>query len=305
MNDFLRIPFGQRESDGEQVDVHEVPNGRACGCICPSCNTPLVAKQGSDREWHFAHASKSVYEKTSNQCEYSIYVSSALMAKQLFMSCNSVSLPEYVVTLNGLGEITSERHSIQVQVTKSSIVDIDSCKVETDINGFKTDVLTTVNGMPLLFYLVHPERTLSLDLDCFKGQSIGVISIDLAFIPQLLRQASGSKGGYKAELAKFLFNGFSGKKWMYHPRQERKLSQGNEKLKILCEEKSVKTPVSKAFYPSYKLSKPEEFNEPEIFQVRYQCVYCNGLEWIGPNLGGNKCPLCNQHLYTKNLGRVK
>ena len=33
MSDLMRIPFGQRESDGVLVDVHDTPNGRRCGWI--------------------------------------------------------------------------------------------------------------------------------------------------------------------------------------------------------------------------------------------------------------------------------
>ena len=85
MSDFLRIPFGKSKIDGELVDVHDVPNGLACDCVCPSCETPLVAKnQGNDRVWHFSHAQKVVYDKTKSECEYSDYVSIALMTKQLF-----------------------------------------------------------------------------------------------------------------------------------------------------------------------------------------------------------------------------
>ncbi len=35
--------------------VDEVERGAACGCVCPVCRSPLVAKQGDVRDWHFAH----------------------------------------------------------------------------------------------------------------------------------------------------------------------------------------------------------------------------------------------------------
>jgi len=52
------IPFGLRENDKAIVDVYEVKRGRECGCICPSCRTPLIARQGEEKVWHFAHASE-------------------------------------------------------------------------------------------------------------------------------------------------------------------------------------------------------------------------------------------------------
>lgn len=35
--------------------IDEVPGGINCGCFCPSCRSPLVAKKGQINEWHFAH----------------------------------------------------------------------------------------------------------------------------------------------------------------------------------------------------------------------------------------------------------
>jgi hypothetical protein len=35
--------------------IGEVERGAACGCSCPECGSPLVAKQGSEKDWHFAH----------------------------------------------------------------------------------------------------------------------------------------------------------------------------------------------------------------------------------------------------------
>ena len=45
--------------DGNDVIkfVGEVAKGGDCGCFCPSCRSPLVAKKGRINEWHFAHES--------------------------------------------------------------------------------------------------------------------------------------------------------------------------------------------------------------------------------------------------------
>lgn len=37
--------------------VGEVAKGGDCGCFCPACRSPLVAKKGRINEWHFAHES--------------------------------------------------------------------------------------------------------------------------------------------------------------------------------------------------------------------------------------------------------
>ena len=45
--------------DERVVHIDEVPNGKRCGCVCPSCKGPLIAKQGKIMVHHFAHFGKS------------------------------------------------------------------------------------------------------------------------------------------------------------------------------------------------------------------------------------------------------
>ncbi|PZO14838.1 MAG: hypothetical protein DCF26_14440 [Burkholderiales bacterium] len=43
------------DAHGEIRFVGDVPKGAGCGCFCPTCKSPLVAKKGFENEWHFAH----------------------------------------------------------------------------------------------------------------------------------------------------------------------------------------------------------------------------------------------------------
>lgn len=54
-NSGFRVPFGQR--DGRVWAPAEVASGKACGCVCPGCLAPVVAKALSSRTRrpHFAH----------------------------------------------------------------------------------------------------------------------------------------------------------------------------------------------------------------------------------------------------------
>lgn len=47
--------FAALDQTGEIQFVGDVARGAACGCFCPVCLSPLVAKQGDQNEWHFAH----------------------------------------------------------------------------------------------------------------------------------------------------------------------------------------------------------------------------------------------------------
>ena len=53
----MLIPWGLQKSTDMMVRVDDVPNGKACGCVCPACRVALVAKnQGTRKAQHFAHA---------------------------------------------------------------------------------------------------------------------------------------------------------------------------------------------------------------------------------------------------------
>ena len=49
------LPFGEAP-DGRLLRASEVPAGLACGCACPGCGAPLLARRGGRRAAHFAHA---------------------------------------------------------------------------------------------------------------------------------------------------------------------------------------------------------------------------------------------------------
>ncbi len=51
----LLMPYGIRKVDGKEVSVEEVPNGKACGCVCICCGEAVQSKQGKVRRWHFSH----------------------------------------------------------------------------------------------------------------------------------------------------------------------------------------------------------------------------------------------------------
>lgn len=40
---------------GDMRFIGEVERGAECGCHCPVCDSPLVARQGMANDWHFAH----------------------------------------------------------------------------------------------------------------------------------------------------------------------------------------------------------------------------------------------------------
>jgi len=59
------IPFALRESDQRFVGVGDVAAGLACGCICPSRKSRLIARKGAIKVWHFARATERAWGRIS------------------------------------------------------------------------------------------------------------------------------------------------------------------------------------------------------------------------------------------------
>lgn len=84
----LRVPFGLR--DGRVWAPREVEPGLACGCVCPACHQPLIAKAigSSKRVPHFAHCGELA-------CETGAETGIHLRAKQVIADRRRVLLPAW------------------------------------------------------------------------------------------------------------------------------------------------------------------------------------------------------------------
>ena len=81
--------------------VGDVPRGLACGCYCPTCRSPLVAKQGRLNEWHFAHEAG----QERPECMVGALNLLRRLAIEATMQRPPLALPDYrkVVQLPGIG----------------------------------------------------------------------------------------------------------------------------------------------------------------------------------------------------------
>ena len=90
-NDRHQITFAVGP-DGSPASIDDVERGLACGCYCPACNAPLVAKKGERRlkRWHFAHASGS-------SCEGALESSIHIAVKEVILRERRMLIPPCTV----------------------------------------------------------------------------------------------------------------------------------------------------------------------------------------------------------------
>ncbi|MCH6236810.1 competence protein CoiA family protein [Cognataquiflexum rubidum] len=79
--------------NGVLTHVLDVPNGKECGCLCPKCLEPLVAKaniktEKYKKEPHFAHSSGS-------DCPGAYESALHLLAKKVLRETKQIQLPDF------------------------------------------------------------------------------------------------------------------------------------------------------------------------------------------------------------------
>ena len=83
------LKYALEKGTNRIVNIENVVNGLECGCICPYCNQPLVAKNGGEcREHHFAHYN-------NRECEGARMTVLHLLAQQIVKEQKIIMLPEY------------------------------------------------------------------------------------------------------------------------------------------------------------------------------------------------------------------
>lgn len=196
-----QLPFGVR-SDGRLVGPTEVPRGAACGCTCPGCGQPLIARHGSKRRPHFSHASGN--EPCSSGGETGLH----RVAKQILMETRTLGLPELVVRRHlkdsrGLWHEASERIASARKVESAQV----ALEVERPPVGRPDAVMRLPDDIELL---VEFRVTHAVDEDkrerCRQAMA-AMLEIDL-------RDWSGTGG--EAGLRQFLL-GTIGRYWISHP----------------------------------------------------------------------------------------
>ncbi len=138
----LLLPFATRLSDGRLVSPDEVERGMACNCACPGCKVAVLAKQGTEREWHFAHAKG---EKCAEGYEVSIHE----LAKQMLRQRKELLLPSLIAKTSGVdayGRFLEEREP----VLESSLVKLDECKTGVNLGGVNVDAIGRLKGHEIL-----------------------------------------------------------------------------------------------------------------------------------------------------------
>lgn len=202
---------------GATVEPHQVPGGKQCGCVCPVCRTPVLAIKGPERRWHFRHDARA-YKQTATVCDYNLYFSLRMLARQILQAGGVLVLPAIVPRSSDAHRlhIGSQGRSVPTQPKqlKYGPAHVVGCDAATE-----ADVCLQFGKHRLLLRFVYPGRPFPPSLRAPADRECGVLSITLHTVFKAIESGSSSDVGINAVLTRELMESIEHKHWVYHPLQ--------------------------------------------------------------------------------------
>lgn len=171
-NTDIKLPFGLNEHK-TLVHVSEVPKGKKCGCICPACQTPLLAIKGTKNQHHFRH-------DVVKQCVGGVETAIHMYAKQIIKERNNIALPEYALSVSKK-DTKGKIHSDQEIITKNgTVVQFDLIEVEKGLHGIIADILAVAGGKQLIIEIFYRHKVDEHKREKIIKSNMSAIEIDLS-----------------------------------------------------------------------------------------------------------------------------
>lgn len=159
------LVFGQ--CGDKYLHISEVASGLACNCVCPVCGKKLVAKKGTVRIHHFAHADDSDNSHIGHAG--ALQTQLHIMAKEIIAKSGEFVIPEVHVPNKGR-PLTLPSRSIHV----------DSVYLERRINDFIPDVIVESNGKKLLVEIYVTHKVDDAKLAKIQTSGLSCIEVNLS-----------------------------------------------------------------------------------------------------------------------------
>lgn len=191
-----KLAYGKIE-DGRLVHVSHVKSGLRCGCNCPACGSPLVAKKGAVVVHHFAHG-------TTVECEGAAETALHLAAKQLIIDRGAFVIPGLYYYPRG--------HYVDaaaVELAAPRNVAFTDIREEVAIGNRVIDVVASVGGRRLLVEIAVTHFVDQEKADQMADAGASCMEIDLSHLRD---------GFTEAELEEAVVEGVDRKTWICNAR---------------------------------------------------------------------------------------
>lgn len=199
------LSFGLK--DGKLLHIDDVETGIACGCVCPHCASPLVARnrdfEGRVRRAHFAHIADVDCRGASESALHRL-------AKEILLQSRQLHLPAELLFP---GATCSEFHTS----APAMLVALSDVRLEQSLTDLRPDVVAVANGRDL-----SVEIRVTHEVDEDKRRKL--VAVGMACVEIDLREFVGKL--FTAEqIRKFLIDGPKSRRWVHSPAAEAERSR--------------------------------------------------------------------------------
>jgi hypothetical protein len=250
----FKLPYGLKE--GNLVHISSVEKGLKCGCVCPACNHPLIARKGEKTIHHFAHHNGS-------ECAKGIQTALHLSAKDILEKHKRIQLPKV--------EVDFDSYKDSWVISEEMKVEFDEVKLEKRLDSVIPDVLVYVKGRPLLIEITVTHKTDSSKVDKIKRMGFSCLEIDLSNIKRELSIE---------DLEEIVIDKVEHKRWLHNEKS----SLIKKKAISLTEKKKI---VQRGFANHVDLCPIETrvYRGKPYANVIDDCLYCEYCLQVGDGSG--------------------
>lgn len=188
MNDMIiqkRTPtiqtYGMRSGEIIHIsDISAEENGIKCGCVCPQCGAPLIAKaMGSVRRPHFAHSTKSCDLISAQQTALHLLAKEIIAReKKIFLPSIEISRPNYSDKGWDWEVVTMLPASVILSPARQWLC--DSVDVEKSESGYIPDLRVIIQGKPCLIEIAVTHFVDEEKKNKIVDSKIPLVEIDLS-----------------------------------------------------------------------------------------------------------------------------
>ena len=231
--------------DGELIDISRVERGLKCGCVCPSCNQPLVAKKGEKMIHHFAHSS-------TDECEYGYETSLHLLAKEIISKSQKFTIPSVYVEFHSYKE--------KEYISQSKEITVDRVELEKSFGGIIPDIVIYCGEKKLFIEIFVTHKIDEEKLNKIKSAGISTIEVDLSKMDREMTDI---------ELSEILLKDSKEKKWIYNA-----VSEYYQKQFLRYAKKIPTVEHGLAIHSAYCPIGQRVWRSKTYANVMDDCIYC-------------------------------
>lgn len=184
------------------VHIEEVDRGLKCGCKCPACNEPLIAKKGPKKLHHFAHRPKT-------NCIHGYETSLHLAAKDIISKAKKLCIPAIYVQF-------PNSYKNDELICEAKEIAIEKVELEEFLDDIVPDIVVYSNGEKFFVEIFVTHCIDDVKLEKLRKRNIPTMEIDLSKETNTISVEA---------LTNILLNNSEEKQWKYHPLSEEYLKK--------------------------------------------------------------------------------